>query len=245
MKLRLQKCVERALVVLALVGAYSPYHLIPHYQDPAAARALMTPFDRALPTCPRWMLVYVAIYPLALAPVVFVREASAFRRLALAHALTYLIAFVVYLALPVTSLGLRASLDSPPADFFTWGLALNYALDPPLNCFPSLHVTTAVLSGLILRRVHRWLGLSTLGVAASIALSTMLVKQHYVADVVAGAALGVATYVGVVSPCRIEVAPTRWVLSRAVPLLGVFMLAIASVYAIFRGRPELVAVAFR
>lgn len=228
-------------MVLALVGAYSPYHLIPRYQDPAAASTLTTSLDRALPMCPRWMLVYVAIYPLALAPVVFVREARAFRRLALAHALTYLIAFAVYLALPVTSLTLRPALDSPPADFFAWGLALNYRLDPPLNCFPSLHVTTAVLSGLVLRRVNCWLGLATLGVAAGVALSTMLVKQHYVADVIAGAALGVVAHLAVVGRCPIESAPTRWILARAAPVVGAFVLAVVGLYVVFRTHPELVA----
>ena len=80
--------------------------------------------------------------------------------------------------------------------FFAWTLALNYRLDPPLNCFPSLHVAWGFVAALCCHRVHRGVGVAALGWASLIAISTLYTKQHYVLDVVAGIALAVLACLG-------------------------------------------------
>jgi membrane-associated phospholipid phosphatase len=64
-----------------------------------------------------------------------------------------------------------------------------YALDPPYNLCPSLHVSIAVLAAMSMSRaLGRRAPLSSLA-AAVVAVSTCLVKQHFLIDVFAGAAL--------------------------------------------------------
>jgi membrane-associated phospholipid phosphatase len=61
-----------------------------------------------------------------------------------------------------------------------------YAVDPPTNCLPSLHVALATLAALALLSERKWAGLFALIWAALICLSTMTTKQHYVVDVIGG-----------------------------------------------------------
>jgi membrane-associated phospholipid phosphatase len=73
-------------------------------------------------------------------------------------------------------------------DFFS-NLVLNlYEVDNPYNCFPSIHVLNSVLIALYTyesEKVHKLTKTICGIIAVSIILSTMFVKQHYFADVVA------------------------------------------------------------
>ena len=69
--------------------------------------------------------------------------------------------------------------------------------DLPVNCLPSLHVSTVVLC--LATQWHRTPGgqrAVPLGLPASLAMiaSTLTFKQHYLVDVLAGAALGFASW---------------------------------------------------
>ena len=61
-----------------------------------------------------------------------------------------------------------------------------------MNCLPSLHVSTVTLCVCALRG-RRWFAPALLA-GIPIALSTLTFKQHYVADVVAGLVLGLASW---------------------------------------------------
>ena len=78
--------------------------------------------------------------------------------------------------------------------FFAKSLEVNYSLDPPYNCFPSLHVAWAFVAALTCYRVHRGVGLVALVWAAIIGVSTLFTKQHYVVDVIAGIAIAYVAY---------------------------------------------------
>ena len=71
-----------------------------------------------------------------------------------------------------------------------------YDCDLGFNSFPSLHVANIVFVSLLVwrKRGARW-GCVMAGLATLIAASTMLVKQHFVADVAAGALLGWISFV--------------------------------------------------
>jgi membrane-associated phospholipid phosphatase len=74
------------------------------------------------------------------------------------------------------------------SDFFS-NLVLNlYENDNPYNCFPSIHVLNSVLIALYTfesEKVSRVNKTICVIIAVSIILSTMFVKQHYFADVIA------------------------------------------------------------
>jgi membrane-associated phospholipid phosphatase len=78
--------------------------------------------------------------------------------------------------------------------FGVWGLRFLYGADPPYNCFPSLHVAHSFVSALACYRVHRTLGFTAVTCASLVAVSTLFIKQHYVADVIAGIFMAVAAY---------------------------------------------------
>ncbi|MBU3180376.1 phosphatase PAP2 family protein [Clostridium psychrophilum] len=74
-------------------------------------------------------------------------------------------------------------------DFFS-NLVMNlYQMDNPYNCFPSIHVLNSVLVALYTYesdKVSKWAKAICIIISVSIILSTVLIKQHYFADVIAG-----------------------------------------------------------
>ena len=73
---------------------------------------------------------------------------------------------------------------------FLSNLVLNlYAADNPYNCFPSIHVLNSVLIALYIyesEKIYKLIKAICVIMSVSIILSTMFIKQHYFADVVAG-----------------------------------------------------------
>lgn len=170
--------------------------LIPGYHVIASInreRNLSTPelaLDRAIPLEPAWMLAYGSIWLFAFLPVFVVRQPELTRRAMYAFITVVSVAYAGFLFYP-TILPRAASTG---AGFFAWTLQLNYDLDPPLNCFPSLHVAWAFVSALTCYRVHRGVGIAAQVWAALIGVSTLYTKQHYVVDVIAGMAMAYFAY---------------------------------------------------
>jgi membrane-associated phospholipid phosphatase len=73
-------------------------------------------------------------------------------------------------------------------------LAIVYGADKPWNCFPSLHVAMSLLAALTILEVHRVRGMLILLLTLWISFSTVLIKQHYVLDVLAAMALTATIY---------------------------------------------------
>ena len=68
------------------------------------------------------------------------------------------------------------------------------AFTRPYACLPSMHVAYSVITGFMGAMIARSLGLRWFHIllAAAIAVSTLTLKEHYVADAVAGILLGLA-----------------------------------------------------
>lgn len=148
--------------------------------------------DGALPLQPVWALIYGALYLfLIVLPIFIVREDALIRRTLYAYLLVWSAAYACFWLYPTSA-------PRPPTvvgdGFAAWGLRLLYDADPPYNCFPSLHVAHSFVSAFAARRVHRGVGAVSIAAAALVALSTLLTKQHYALDVVAGIALAVVAY---------------------------------------------------
>lgn len=69
-----------------------------------------------------------------------------------------------------------------------------YWVDKPTALFPSGHVSMSFLSAYYTRRIHPRLGNFCLVCAAYVGVSVVLIKQHYIADVVAGYLLATVSY---------------------------------------------------
>ena len=155
---------------------------------------MTTAFDEWVPLNPPWVVVYAMIYPTEILPLFVVKDPLVFRRVMVAYTALELVAMGVFLLCPV-HMTIRPPLVSIAGhDFFSWGLRVVYWADHPTCCFPSLHVATATLAALSCWRVNRRTGIGVGIVALLISASTMLIKQHFVYDVVVGGGLAFASY---------------------------------------------------
>lgn len=145
-------------------------------------RMLPLPIDAWIPLTPAATLAYLALFPLVLTPLFLAQD----RRLLVRGALVYLLmaglSAPVWILMPVTV----PRGPVPVEDLFTWGLWLTRAIDPPTNCFPSMHVAESFAAAFVIGRCDRTVGRGMLGVAALIWWSTMALDQHWFVDGVAG-----------------------------------------------------------
>ncbi len=77
----------------------------------------------------------------------------------------------------------------PVTDLWSYGLALTRFIDPPTNCFPSMHVADAALGALIMRRHDRRVGNLLIATTALIWYSTVALDQHWIVDGALGLAI--------------------------------------------------------
>jgi membrane-associated phospholipid phosphatase len=204
---------ERALLTLLLLSFFAGgYFAVAFASGSARARALPLALDGRIPFVPESVCVYVLVYSAALSPLFLVRCRRLFRRTALAFALAIALALPWFLLWPVTSVGLRPPFEMlDPSRFVEWGVMLLYTWDPPVNLFPSLHVALAALAGLAAWKAQPTAGAVALPTVLMISVSVCTVKQHFVVDVLAGAALALALYAAVLRPYRpVGNAPTAY-----------------------------------
>jgi membrane-associated phospholipid phosphatase len=179
---------EKGLVAVALgallhlafqaTAGWSSVHSMP------APWWLDTPLDRALPVVPESAWVYVSWYPASLA--LFFTDRTTLRRAYLAYLAAFTVCLGSYAAFPVTIERPELPTHASPSVAL---LTIVYANDKPVNLLPSFHAAVASVL-LTLRPTSRILGLLTAVWVAAVCASCVLIKQHYVLDVIAGVALG-------------------------------------------------------
>jgi len=180
---------KRAGWIACALCVFQTYFVVAAAIPAQRALTLSSSVDRLIPLVPAWAYVYGAIYSVAVVPLFIVRDARVLRRVALGFMAINLFAGLVFLAYP-TRMERPAWIGLPAGSFTQWSMGLIYALDPPVNCFPSLHVANAFYVGTVARSFDRRVGRWMFALAVLIASSTLLVKQHYLLDVVSGALLG-------------------------------------------------------
>ncbi len=181
------KAIGTMLFIAVFFGAY--FFLL---KNPASAVTVMplTWPDRLVGFEPRAMPLYVSLWVYVSLPPALLATPQALFAYARAMAGTCLIGLVIFYVWPTTV---------PVADI-DWalypGVDFLKNLDAAGNAFPSLHVATAVFSGVWLQvllcrfdapRWTRWLnGLWCVGIV----YSTLATRQHVAVDVAAGLLLG-------------------------------------------------------
>lgn len=187
---------ERATLTLAVVALFVfGYFSVGRSRDPGRAFSLATPLDAWIPFVALTIWIYLWVFPATLVPVFFVRCRDLFRRTVLAYAVVIAISLAVFAAFPVTSIGLRV--DPGALDvtrFSSWAVSVVYALDPPFNLFPSLHLSTATIAAFSTWKARRSWGIAMFAGVFLIGISICTVKQHFLVDGIAGVALAWAAY---------------------------------------------------
>ena len=227
--------VWRSLLATALVSLMPMYFVIALIvRDRAMFYAPELELDRMMGLQPVWVLVYASLYLfVVILPLLVLRDRDLFRRAMRGYLAVMLTAYVGFLVYPTAAPRIDDSVAG--SGFAPWMLRLIYALDAPYNCFPSLHVAYSFVAALACYRVHRQVGIAAIVWAGLIGVSTVYTKQHYVVDVVAGTAMGVAVYPlflrgyprARVSEDTIAAAPRR-----AAMVAGAYALIIAGLWAV-------------
>ncbi len=164
--------------VFAASKIYSPLNHGP------AILHLKTPLDDALPLVPLFVIPYVSLEPLIyFSLIVFlVFRTRIFQSAALSVILAMLVSYLVYFLL-------QSEVIRPVVagtDLFSRMVRDVYAGDNPYNDFPSLHTSLSTIIAIHWWRTDRRLGIVAAAWTALIVVSTVFVKQHYVADVASG-----------------------------------------------------------
>jgi membrane-associated phospholipid phosphatase len=147
---------------------------------------LSTQLDRAIPFVPFFSVFYFVWYPFIFITLFLIlqKRSSAYYHSLIAVCLGILLANVIFLVYPT-------HVPRPPlGKGWNYFVPITYRLDEPYNGFPSIHVLTCyvLLRGAgILPKLSR---MAVVAVAWLIILSTLFIKQHVIADVAAGMALG-------------------------------------------------------
>ena len=180
---------RRDVLLTLLLGAVSvaAYLLYPVLNHGPARIFLRTPLDRVIPLVPVMVIPYLPLIPLIiLAAFVFaVADLRRFQQLALAVTLELLISYLVY------ALAQSYVIRPSPAgrDWLSAAVRHVYALDQPYNDFPSLHTSLSAIAAILWWRVHRRTGVAVAIWCGLIVASTVLIHQHYLADIAGGLAV--------------------------------------------------------
>ncbi len=149
-------------------------------------------FEKHIPLLPAFIFAYLLEFFFFAIAYLMVDDLAYFKKIALSVLVCVTLHFVIFLVFPVEYY-LRPRVDADQGwayllvDFYYW-------LDLPYNCFPSLHVSNVVLISFFMEKFRKGMGWILHPLAALVAVSVVLVKQHYVADVVAGFFVGWFVY---------------------------------------------------
>ena len=156
---------------------------------------LRTPLDQAIPVVPVFVIPYVSLTPYIAAPMalLLLLRVRLLRSAALAMIIAWLVSYACYHFLQ--SYVARPELSG--TDPLTSLIRTVYAGDQPYNDFPSLHTSLSTIVAVHWWRVDRRAGLAAGAWTLLIVASTVLIHQHYLADLAGGLILAaVACLVG-------------------------------------------------
>ncbi|HET8774664.1 MAG TPA: phosphatase PAP2 family protein [Thermoanaerobaculia bacterium] len=133
-------------------------------------------FEQRVPFVPWTAIVYLTITPVLLLAPFLLRERTPM--FAFALSVQTIIAACCFLLFPQTVAWVRPEVSN-------WAFRLADTMNLSYNEFPSLHVAFAVSAAMAYRRAGWWLW------AAAVALSTWLMWEHHLADILGGITLAV------------------------------------------------------
>jgi len=182
----IQDAGRRDVLLALLLGVVSiaAYLIYPVLNHGPGKIFLRTPLDRAIPLVPVMVIPYLSLIPLIIVAVVVFAIADVRRVQALAVAVTLalLASYLVYAL--AQSYVIRPS--PPGRDWLAAAVRHVYSLDRPYNDFPSLHTSLAAIVAVSWLRIHRRTGVAVASWCALVVASTVLIHQHYLADVAGG-----------------------------------------------------------
>jgi membrane-associated phospholipid phosphatase len=175
------------LALLLAAVSVATYLIYPVLNHGPQRIFLRTPLDRAIPLVPVMVIPYLSLFPLIIvaAAVFAIADLRRVQALALAVTLALLVSYLVYAL--AQSYVIRPSPDG--RNWLTAAVRYVYSLDRPYNDFPSLHTSLSAIVAVMWLRIHPRTGVAVALWCGLIIASTLLIHQHYLADVAGGLAV--------------------------------------------------------
>lgn len=179
------------MVILVPVFAWGYLSLNQRTPSPDDVVILALPFEDAIPFVP-WLLPTYGLAYLMVAVTALAMDCETLGHGVRAFTVNVLVQLACFSLVPTwmpdrPQLATDTSLWHAVGAFWFW-------LDRPTNLFPSAHASMSLLAALVLHRSHRRAGWAFVLLAGFVGVSVVLVKQHYVLDVLAGWLLGAGAY---------------------------------------------------
>jgi membrane-associated phospholipid phosphatase len=163
---------------------------------------LDTSLDAAIPFVPEMVIFYVYLfYPFVILTMLYFAFVKYKEGYALGWSLVAInaLAILIYIAFPVSTYWYRQDLLAHPIVGNVWADQVYnvFANDTSFNCFPSLHAAVSTicfftwfrLAKVRPSKAAKSAAAVALIIASGVILSTLFIKQHYIADEIAGVAL--------------------------------------------------------
>ena len=144
-------------------------------------------FEKSIPFVP-WMIVgYSFVFVLVAILFLVIDNMPDFYEMCLRFLIMTLICFAVFLVFPVR-MDFRPQVKIT-GEWITSMVSFYFWLDKPYNLFPSMHLSASFFSAFYCMRKGPIIGWITMIMALIVGVSVVLIKQHYILDVVAGFAV--------------------------------------------------------
>lgn len=181
---------KKTLILTAFTVVYLAYFLFNWLS--VDGRIFKTALDESIPFVPIFVVPYLSFLlfiPTLTLLFFFKAPEKLFLSLTLSGITATLISYLIFSAFPTS--GIKPEVAN--SDLFSQLVKLIYAHDLPHNLFPSGHTFNTVLFFLHFSKWKpRYTVISAITSGLIIA-STVLIKQHYLPDVIGGLALGTVT----------------------------------------------------
>lgn len=177
------------MCIFLIVGVYQFYFWTQNHpiKKPRSLECKLDPYFKLKP---RWVWIYSGLYyPLIILVVATVDGMREFNYMAMSYFVLLFMQMFFFLVYPVeTPKEWREQVKGNTKSERM--LRLVQSFDKSSNCFPSMHVSVAMLSAMHFMNSDLNLGYWPLLFPVSIGLSALYTKQHYIADLLPGALLG-------------------------------------------------------
>ncbi len=190
---------EKRNWLLFLVGYFAIGYVIINWINEGRSHYfnVALPGESEIPYVSVFIFGYLFVYISILILYFLVDDVDVWRRAVLSYLVLTTLCYIVFLAFPVKVV------DRPEVAgmiMHTWvdQVARAYfVLDRPYNALPSIHASYPTLATLLIWRSRPVWRYIFLGMTITICVSVIMVKQHYVMDVITGVAAAFASYYAV------------------------------------------------
>ena len=171
------------LIHSALYGFVGTHHIQDNYN-------LLTDLDKLFPFVPEMVYLYISFYVVIIISVFFLKTEESFDRTIASILGTLLFTYPLFYFFPANYPVSSFETNTLTTKFLKWC----FAADVPNNTFPSLHVSLSFTIAFAIKHYRKNLGMIYLVWAIGIALSTIMVRKHFLIDSFGGIVMATFSY---------------------------------------------------